>query len=341
MREDVIVIPSVFDLQEDYFVQITGEVRQPGQFPFVYNTTLQNVIMLAGGLLESASTARIEIARRVKDNNALTSSLKVADIFYFKINKDLRLTDSASNFKLEPFDRIFIRRSPGYEKQSITKVEGEVLFPGEYSIASKIEKISDLIKRAGGLTNEAYINGAQLVRTPQMDEKDRVKILENLKHITKDTMILSSSTFDKEQTIGIDLKKILKQPGSKYDLVIQEGDLLKIPKQLKTIRLTGALLHPGTVRYDRNFSFMSYIDNAGGFADEARKSKSYVLYANGSIDRTRSFLGILSFPKIEPGAEIIVPNKNERRKMTPGESLSLGTAIASIALIIVTIIKTF
>ena len=338
-REDIVSVPSIFDLQEEYFVQIDGEVQQPGQFPYVYNSTLQDVIIMAGGLLESASTAKIEIARRVKDNNALTASMSIAEIYYFQINKDLRLSDSASRFKLEPFDRIFIRRSPGYEKQAITSLEGEVLFPGEYSISSKVERISDLIRRAGGLTQEAYPQGARLIRTTQIDEKERLKLLENIRMQSKDSLLVNSSMTDREQTIGIDLVKILGQPGSKYDLIVQENDVIQIPKQLQTIRLSGALLRPGTVRYDTKFSFMNYIDNAGGFADEAKKSKSYVLYANGSIDRTHNLLGIKKYPRIEPGAEIIVPKKAERKRMTTGEALSFGSAFASFALVLITIIQ--
>jgi protein involved in polysaccharide export with SLBB domain len=338
-REDVIVIPSILDLQEEYFVQIDGEVRQPGQFPFVYNTTLQNVILMAGGFLESASTARIEIARRVKDNSALSSSLKVADIYYFQINKDLRLSDSASNFKLEPFDWIFIRHSPGYVKQANVRVEGEVIFPGDFSIANKVEKISDLLKRSGGLTGEAFPKGAHLVRTTLIDEKERIRTLQNLKLQSKDSLTINPAALDKEQTIGIELVKILAQPGSKYDLILQEGDVIVIPKQLQTVRLTGALLRPSIVRFDSQFGFMNYIDNSGGFADEARKSKSYVLYANGSIRRTHNFFGIRSFPRIEPGAEIIVPKKNERKKMSTIEVVSFGSAFASFALILITIIQ--
>ena len=340
VREDNIIIPSIFDLQEEYNIQINGEIQKPGKYPFTYKTSLQDVIIMAGGLSESASLARIEIARRVKDYNALSSTIKVADIFTFQISKDLRLSDSASLFKLEPFDRIFIRRSPGYEVQVSVRVEGEVIFPGEYSISSKTERISDLIKRSGGLSHEAFPEGARLLRTLPIDEKERLKTLENISMQSSDTLLASTISTDKQQAIGIDLVKIMAQPESKYNLLVQEGDILRIPKQLQTVRLSGALLHPITVRYDERYHFINYVDNAGGYSEEAKPSKSYVLYANGSVDRTRSFLGIKKYPHVEPGAEIIVPQKIEKQKLTPGEALSFGSAMASIALVIITIIKT-
>lgn len=339
-REDIVNIPSIFDLQEAYFFQVDGEVQRPGIFPYSHNSSLQDVIIMAGGFLESASLARIEIARRVKDSVALASTNKVADISYFQISKDLRLSDSASLFKLKPFDRIFIRRSPGYKVQVTASVEGEVVFPGKYSISSKEDKISDLINRSGGLNHQAFPQGAKLVRVFPADEKERFKLLENIRMQSKDSLLVSTLSTDREQTIGIDLVKIMAQPGNKYDMFVQEGDVLKIPKQLQTVRLSGALMYPITVRYDKQYSFRDYINNAGGFADNAKKSKSYVLYANGTLDRTRSLFTIKNYPRIEPGAEIVVPMKVEKQKMTTGEAMSFGTAMASIAMILVTLIKT-
>jgi protein involved in polysaccharide export with SLBB domain len=339
-REDIVEIPSIFSLQEEFFLQIDGAVQNPGKFPFRYNSSLQDVIIMAGGLSESASLARIEIARRVKDSYATAPSIKIADIFTFQISKDLRLSDSASSFKLEPFDRIFIRRSPGYEVQVTARVEGEVIFPGSFSISSKAERISHLVNRSGGLTPEAFPKGARLIRRFTIDEKERLKALENINLQSGDSLLAGTLSTSRDQAIGIDLVKILAQPGSKYDLLLQEGDVLKIPKQLQTVRLSGALLYPITVRYDKRYSFRNYIDNAGGYTDEAKPSKSYVLYANGSVNRTRSLFTIKNYPKIEPGAEIVIPVKAQKQKMSSAEALSFGTAMASVAMILVTIIKT-
>ena len=202
-----------------------------------------------------------------------------------------------------------------------------------------MERISDLVRRAGGLTNEAFPKGARLVRTIKIDEKERLQEIENLRMQSADSLAIINVSAEKEQAIGIDLAKILEEPGGKYDLILQERDVIKIPKLLQTVRLTGALLSPGTVRFDSKFSFMSYIDNSGGFSDDAKPSKSYVLYANGSIDRTHSFLGIRSYPKVEPGAEIIVPLKAVRRRMSFGEIVSFGSASASLALLLITILS--
>jgi protein involved in polysaccharide export with SLBB domain len=339
-REDVVIISSIFDLQEEFYFVIDGAVRNPGKFPYSQNTSLQDIIIKAGGLRESASLANIEIARRIKDQNITTSSIKVAEIFTFQINKDLRLSDSASKFVLEPFDRIFVRRSPGYEVQVIAQVEGEVVFPGSYSISSKTERISDLVKRSGGLTNEAFPEGARLERILPFNEKERLKTLENISIQSEDSLLVNNIAKDRQQAIGIDLNKILAQPGSKYDLFVKAGDILIIPKELQTVRLSGAVLQPITVRYDKRNSFRNYIDNAGGYSEDANPSKSYVLYANGSVDRTRSIFTLKGYPKIEPGAEIIVPNKVQKQRMTSSEALSFGSAMASIALVLVTIIKT-
>jgi protein involved in polysaccharide export with SLBB domain len=370
-REDIVNIPSIFDLQEEYYVQIDGEVRKPGQFPFMYNSTVEDIIMQAGGLLESASMARLEVARRVKDAEATTTTNKVAEIFYYQITKDLKLSEAGKKLVLEPFDRIFIRRSPGYEEQISAFIEGEVLFPGEYSISNKDERISDIINRAGGLTHEAYPKGASLIRVFRIGEKERAKaiqsgemlrrsfmietnapgnlqndyntankLLDERKRVVLDSMITAATLYKDEQAIGIDLVKILAQPHSKFDILVQEGDRLIIPKQLQTVSLNGELLHPITARYDDRNKFRDYIRSAGGFTSTASRSKSYVIYANGSVDITRSALGIKNYPRLEPGAEIVVPKKEAVRKLSAGELVSLGSALTSMGLLVVTLLNT-
>ncbi len=242
-REDLIVVPSIFDIKEEYNVQIEGEVRKPGVYPYLGNTTIEDLILQSGGLLESASYARLEIARRIKNNMAENTSTQVAEIYQFQISQDLKLTEAASKFTLKPFDQVFVRRSPGYMVQALVKVEGEVAFPGSYSIANKTERISDLVKRAGGLTPEAYVKGARLVRKLPVDEQMRAKALKRLKEQLKDSMKIDY-TNENESAIGINLDKILSNPQSAFDLFLQEGDQLKIPKELQTVRLSGEVLYP-------------------------------------------------------------------------------------------------
>lgn len=370
-REDIVTIPSVFDLQEEYYVQIDGEVRNPGQYPFMYNSTVEDIIIQAGGLLESASMAHMEVARRVKDAQSTAISNKVADIFYYQVSKDLRLSDAGKNLILEPFDRIFIRRSPGYEVQITAFVEGEVVFPGEYSISGKNERISDIINRAGGLTPDAYPKGASLIRMYKIDEKERARTIQSgdllrqsffaqtinseyypnertntdmLKDERKrqllDSIITAATLYKDEQAIGIDLEKIMAEPHGRHDIIIQEGDRLVIPKELQTVSLKGELLHPINARYDNRNRFRDYVRNAGGFTSNANKSKSYVIYANGSVDITRGFIGIKNYPKVEPGAEIVVPKKDAVKRMTASQWITLGSSLTSMALLVVTLLNT-
>lgn len=336
-REDAVFIPSIFDLQEDFTVRIDGEVRKPGIYPYHQNTTVEDLIIQAGGLRESASLTRVEIARRIKNNLSEQSSKQVAEIYQFQISSDFKLGTKGSQFILEPFDQVFIRNSPGYEIQTEVRIEGEVAFPGTYVIANKAERISDLIKRAGGVTDDAYIKGAKLIRKIPLTKKDRQLALEAIRAQVGDSVKFTPD-IDTVSTVGIRLDKILASNGSKYDLLLEKDDVVKVPKELQVVRLSGSVLSPVMVRYDQSFTFRNYISSAGGFAPEAKKSKSYVIYANGSIDRTRKIFFFNSYPKVEPGAEIIVPKKPERVGMTPQESIGLATAMSSMALIIVTLI---
>ena len=338
-REDLVVVPSIFDIKEEYTVQIEGDVRRPGTYQFVDNTTVEDLILQSGGLLESASFARLEIARRIKNNTAENTSNQVAEIYQFQISQDLKLTSEASKFTLHPFDQVFIRRSPGYMVQSLVKVEGEVAFPGAYSISSKMERISDIVKRAGGLTPEAYLKGARLVRKlPAGVIKERIKALKMIKALSKDSLKFSVE-IDSLTAIGIDMPKIMANPGSSYDLLLQENDVLQISKELQTVRLSGQVLTQALVRFDKSYSFKGYVSRAGGFAPEAKKSKSYIIYANGMIDRTHKILFFNSYPKVEPGAEIVVPKKAERKGLSTGEAVGISSALATMGLVIVSLIN--
>ena len=283
------------------------------------------------------------------------------------------MSDAGNDFVLEPFDRIFIRRSPGYEKQITATIEGEVLFPGEYSLSNKEERISDLIKRTGGLTKDAYPKGASLIRQFEINENERTRALkssdlfnqqflssmnnagntfqnninnpgmngisDDKKRLILDSILISATQNYKEQAIGIDMERILTNPHSKYDLILHEGDRLFIPRLLETVTLSGSLLHPISARYDKKKNFKDYIRDAGGFSSDAKRSKSYIIYANGSADITRSFIGIKNYPKIEPGAEIVVP-QSKKIPVKGGELVALGSALTSMALLVVTLLNT-
>lgn len=336
-REDFIKIPSVLDLEEEKIVVLEGEVLKPGDYPFFQNMTLGDVILEAGGLLESASLARIEVARRIRNEDTAEPTTGIAEVFQFPISRNLNINDIASDFELKSFDVVIVRKSPGYKEQQTITVEGEVAFPGEYVLTNKSERISDIINRAGGFTAEAYLKGATLIREITGDADERAKALESIMQESEDSVEFNV-TSESEQAIGIDLVQIMANPKSKFDLFLEEGDILRIPEQLQTVRLSGALLYPVTVRYEQNKLFRNYISQAGGFASNAKRKQAYVIYANGSVDRTKSFLLFRDYPKVEPGAEIVIPTKPEREGMSAQEWVGLTSVLSSTALIMVTII---
>ncbi len=337
-REDMVFISSVFDLEEMYTVRISGEVNNPGTYPYYDNMDIGELIRISGGLLESAAFSRIEVARRVKDAKAIEVTSEIANVFNFVLNEDLSLSDSAGHFQLKPYDIVFIRRSPGYEKQQLVNVRGEVAFPGQYSIIRKEDRISDLVLRAGGLTEDAYAQGATLYRRIEIDEEERRRTLLRLQEESSDSIEIDIP-LENEQAIGIELDRILANPHSELDLMLMEGDRLDVPKQLETVRLTGSLLYPVTVRYEPQKNLTKYISAAGGFADNALKKKTYIIYANGSVDRTHSFLLFNNYPKVEPGAEIVIPQKPERERISLQQAISISTAVSSMALVLVTLIS--
>jgi len=339
-KEDIVSVASIFDIQEEYVLNIEGEVKVPGKYPYAENTSIEDLIIKAGGFLESASLAKIEVSRRIKDNQSTSYNEKIAEIFQFQITQDLKVSDSASKFELMPFDNIYIRKSPGYTEQKMVQLEGEVLFPGFYSISSKSERISDIIARSGGITPEAYVKGTRLIRQISSSKQLQLKDIEKLKERVNDTLPIDEHTINKtETTISIDLERILKKAGSKYDLFLEKGDVVKIPKEPQTVGLSGALLYPVVVRYMKGYGVRKYISSSGGFSDDAKPSKIYVVNISGSVKRTSRFLFIKNYPKVEPGAEIVVPQKTEKKGMSTTEAIGFGTAMSSLALIIITIVN--
>ncbi|WP_421874963.1 SLBB domain-containing protein [Marinoscillum sp.] len=341
--EDLIRVQSIFDLRENFTVSIQGEVLKSGQFPYAEGMTVENLIYLANGFKETAAKSFVEVARRVTDEDGDGSN--TATIFNFPIDRNLQMKAGDERFVLEPFDLVVIRKSPFYEKQAIVEVEGEVQYPGKYALASKNERISDVLKRTGGPTQYAYIKGATLIRRTEyfvndQDENEtdaaasiRRQELKSL--LERDTLVdKSQRAFKTHESIGIKLDEIIANPGSKYDLILKEGDVLSIPRELQTVRIRGEVLYPSTVRFDDAKSFKQFISQSGGFSESAKKSKSYVVYPNGSAERTKSFLWFKDYPKVEPGAEVIIPKKPDRRRLSPTEILTLATGVGSLAIIV-------
>ncbi len=350
-REDRIMIFSKFDLKEGYYVSIEGEVARPGVFLYEEGMSVQDLILMSGGLKEAASLKRIEISRRIKDADTGSSNNPQTAIIYQKnINADLRDSSGYSKFILTPFDEVSIRPAPGYFVQKNVVIEGEVKYTGKYTLEAKRERISDLVKRAGGLTSEAYIKGAVLVRTKNLTKTEQSNNEQGLSNLQKQNYQagtpqalldyeLSRASQKTSENVGIDLDEILNDPQSEYDLLLNDGDTLRIPKQLQTVRVNGEVLYPALVRYTDDYRFKDYIIGAGGFSERSSKKRSYVVYANGSVKGTKSFLFIKNYPELTPGAEIYVPVKRERERLRPIETVSLAATLVTMLAIVLNALK--
>jgi protein involved in polysaccharide export with SLBB domain len=346
-REDSLVIFSKLNIREQYLVKIDGEVMQPGYFNYGDSMHLEDLILLAGGLRDAASLKHVEISRRIRKDGAYDSTdARTAIINQFDMSADLSDNAAVSSFVLQPFDEIVIRRAPSYREQSNVEINGEVVYPGTYAINTKKERISDVIKRAGGLRPEASAEGAVLLRKTFINESDSSLLLSKLQvfynKLRDSTSVdkIRNTVERKEQLLGIELDEILAHPGSKYDLLLEEGDKIKVPKKLQTVQLFGEVYFPKKVRYDKNFSFRNYIRGAGGFTAQALKRRSYIVYSNGEVKSTRKALFFNSYPKVQPGAEIYVPTRPERKGLSAAATVGLASALASLALVVVTILNT-
>ncbi len=332
-REDQIIIPSRFDLAEAALISVQGEVNTPKEdIPFMTNMTLSDALLRAGGLKESAAASQVEVVRRKKDADPRSASAQIADVQRFEVSRDLSINADQNKFILEPFDQIIVRRSPNYLVQTYANVEGEVIVPGAYPIRSKDQKVSDLVGLAGGLTPQAYVPGATLVRrvTLSADEiaRQQRSITELADDVTKATVEVETVSADKPESIGINLKKIMASPGSSEDILLQEGDILRIPKLLETVRIQGEVLLPTTVKFRAGQTFQDYISQSGGFTSRSQRKRSFVVYANGSIDRTRKFMFFNIYPRVEPGSEVVIPRQTAS-SLTPQQILGQATAITS------------
>jgi protein involved in polysaccharide export with SLBB domain len=316
--------------------------------PYVENMTVEDLILKAGGLRESAATGFVEIVRRKKniglDSPKLINS-QIAEIIKFGISKNLQLDETASSFKLMPFDEVFIRTSPNYELQQFVTMQGQIVFPGVYGLEKKDERLSELVSRAGGLNNQAYPQGAKLIRKNQLTESEKTRKKEQLSQIQNNFNGVSirndESTTKNTELIGINLLAAINNPGGEEDLFLNEGDIIDIPREPQTVKVTGEVLYPNSVKYNEGKSFKDFISEAGGFTANSARKRAYVLYSNGSVKRAKNVLFIRYFPKIERGAEIIVPrnvkNVNSAQQVFQLVSVLTGTVTSVIG--IITLIK--
>lgn len=373
--EDELYIPSLFDLREPYTIKVSGAVNfKDTVLPYRRNLTVEDAIVMAGGLQESAATVQVEVARRIKDPLSTESSNRIAEVHTFTLTDGLALPvatnqgqapkvreaktrgkdvaarnqvladGSAENptiFTLEPFDEVYVRFSPGYQKQQVVKIEGEITFAGSYVLAEKNARLSDMIVKAGGVTPDAYVKGASLKRQLTDDEMRRLETLLELSanKQSKDSVALSLADI-KDYSVGINLEAALSNPGSADDVVLRDGDVLYIPQLQSTVKISGAVTYPNSVTYTKGMSVRDCLDQAGGYNDTSRKYP-LVIYMNGKVATTRR-VGIFfkRYPKVEPGCEIVVPSKTQReRSMGLAEIMSIGSSATSMAAMVTSIVN--
>lgn len=332
-NEDVFFIPSRQEQRENQTITIHGEVYYPGVYQYAAEETIEDFILQAGGLKETASTVKVDVSRRVIDQKATTSDTVIAQTFSFSL-KDGFVLDGQPGFKLKPYDEVYVRKSPGYFTQQNITVEGEVMFAGTYTLSRRNTRLSDIINDAGGVNDRAYVKGARLERLMTPEERMRMESL--LKTIRqqkdeKDTLNVEQLDLGNTYYVGIELDKALARPGGEDDVVLREGDRLVVPQYTSTVKISGSVMYPNTVSYEAGKKVSYYVNQAGGYGNRARKGHAFIIYMNGKVAR------VDRGAKPAPGCEIVVPSKALRDKMSTGEWIGIGTGAASIATMIATI----
>ncbi len=343
-REDRVTISSIFDLKNKATFQVQGEVRYPGTYEFKDSTSIKDIVFQAGGFTEAATGKRIEIARRVSNADINGASTETAQIIQVDAEKDLQLT--ASNFYLQPYDVVIVRNNPGYFTQKTINIQGEVLYPGPYVISTTDEKISSIIARAGGLKNTADPAGASLKRQNKMDiqSENKTQKVSKLSSSTKRADSTITDSLAKEAVkpydlIGINLKEIMTTPGVTNDLILEDGDVLFIPKKNQAVKVRGEVLYPTQFAFQAGESLKYYVDKAGGFTSNAQKRKAFVLGANGSARRVKHFLFFNSYPEINAGDDIFVPRRPENKGMTTAETIGITSSVVGLASVILALMN--
>uniref|UniRef100_UPI00374F324D SLBB domain-containing protein n=1 Tax=Bacteroides xylanisolvens TaxID=371601 RepID=UPI00374F324D len=332
-KNDILYIPSIHDLEDRGDVVIHGEVAKPDSYPYADNMTLEDLIIQAGGLREAASVVRVDVSRRIRNPHSTADNDTIGRTYTFSLKEGF-VVDGTPGFVLQPYDEVYVRRSPGYQAQQNVVVEGEILFGGSYAMTSREERLSDLIRKAGGSTKNAYLRGAKLTRVATEGEKKRMEDVIRLMSRQLGEAMMDSLDIHVEDhfTVGIDLEKALANPGSTADIVLREGDVVFIPKSTNTVKINGAVMVPNTVSYiaDKNIDY--YLNQAGGYSDNAKKSKKFIVYMNGQVTKVKGS----GKKQIEPGCEIIVPSRSKKRTNV-GEILGYATSFSSLGMMIASI----
>lgn len=352
-KNDVLYIPSKNDMRPEQTIKISGEVNFPGIYMYADNTTLEDIVIQAGGLTDAASMVKVDVYRRIKDPEATSHQEDITQTFSFGL-KDGFVVDGTPGFVLMPFDEVNVRKSPVYTTQKNVSIEGAVNFEGEYAMSNENFRLSDLVKSAGGLSSYAYAKGARLLRKMTEEELNQREITLRSSQIQmyEESLRSSDKTIDMAHAdslmnlkldlgetyhVAVNLEEAMKNPGGVEDVVMREGDLLSVPKYSSTVKISGEVMYPISVNYKKGKSLKYYIKHAGGYGNRARKSRVYAIYMNGSV----KLLNHSSSKDIEPGCEIVVPTKENKTRMTTPEVLSIGTSMASIATMIATLTNLF
>lgn len=330
-KNDLFVVSSIHELNDRGNVIIEGPVSRPGSYAYADKMTVNDLILMSGGLLQGASTSRVDISRRIIDPESMKPTDATAHVYSFALENGLAIADGAE-FVLQPYDIVEVRYSPGYQVQKMVTVKGEVLFSGNFALRRRNERLSDIVKRAGGLIDGAYIKGASLSRRMTDDEVlARNETLRLAMQGSSDSISIEKLNLSDRYNVGIDLDKALSNPGSYYDVVLREGDVLNVPEQVTTVKIAGEVLFPNTVNFVPGKKLKYYIDQAGGYGNQAKKSKVFIVYMNGQVTKAKG-----SSP-IEPGCQIIVPSKPKRDGMKLAEILAISSSLASLGTMAATI----
>ncbi|SBW08056.1 conserved exported hypothetical protein [uncultured Dysgonomonas sp.] len=334
-KNDMLLIASDSVLVELGSFTIYGDVQTPGEYDYAEGTSIEDLIIKAGGLLKSASLAKVDVSRRIVDPLSIESPNIIAEIYTFNIKNGL-VVDGPPDFVLSPYDEVYVRRSPGYIEQRNIEIAGEVLFPGKYALKEKTERLSDIVKRAGNLTPHAFSAGARLLREKTiMEMTEERKAMQALSKGLKDSISTDLLNINPYYSVGIELDKAIANPKSEYDLVLREGDQLIVPEYDNTVKINGSVMYPNTVLYKRGQKVSYYINQAGGYSDLAEKKRAYIVYMNGTVAKVKGS----NRDAIQPGCNIVIPSKEQKEKMSLAQILSLGTSVTSMASVVALLIN--
>ena len=349
-NEDILFIPFRSETLNERTLTIHGEVQMPGIYEYAEDETVEDFILQAGGLTDAASTARVDVSRRISDPGATQASDEIANMYSFVVKNGM-VVDGDRSFTLEPYDEVYVRRSPAYQPQRNVLIEGEVLFPGNYALTTKNQRISELVKAAGGVTDQAYVRGARIERVMTEDEKFRNRqVLDLVRQKGQNAgldMVMQdeeAADYDINQardsvendtvrySVGIELDKALANPGSDYDVTLKEDDRLIVPEYNGTVKINGNVMYPNTVAYSDGKKYKWYVNQAGGFGSRAKKSRTFVVYQNGTVSKAKK-------ARIEPGCEIIVPSKTTTPTEVIGQIGAVGTSMATLLTLLISVVN--